>query len=147
MHEKEFWGLIDHKSDDKYHPMMPLCYVILRFALRWSLIGLEFLLRFPGKSIESHVTVSSIKTRSLGNNARSVSFKSFIRVQLPFIIVMLEIWMSECVGVEVPSDESFFEPADSGFPGIYIPSLQGRCWSSDGTKVILSTAWRSSKVR
>ncbi|XP_048587874.1 acylamino-acid-releasing enzyme isoform X1 [Nematostella vectensis] len=37
-------------------------------------------------------------------------------------------------------------PGDDGFPGFYMfNSLSSRCWSKDGTKLILASIWRSSQ--
>ncbi|XP_020907129.1 acylamino-acid-releasing enzyme isoform X2 [Exaiptasia diaphana] len=43
--------------------------------------------------------------------------------------------------VQTPEETLF---TDNGFPGIFTMGFPTRCWSTDGTKVVLSSFWRSS---
>ena len=49
-------------------------------------------------------------------------------------------------GIRQRNALNYYHTAGGGFPGIYSWALTERCWAADGTRVILSTAWRSSQV-
>lgn len=65
-------------------------------------------------------------------------------------LVLWQLFSSALFASQPKCNFQFLEKAsyfaEGGFPGIYNILLTDRCWSADGKSVILSTAWRSSKV-